>query len=383
MKPNEILKNFEENKAYIEFYDFFQDMSKVSDMKYFFEVMESKEEKDKNQIAKGVIYLSSKQRIFASDIAFLNKYHEYLRMLLEKDIREYYNNKYCCYLYTNQWENLTDIKQSNEVKFFNGMSLKQIDDMLVSKHNEIMLKFRNGEELSHKDRNFLEEEFLSLAYSSGICKEAEGEQDVMYDIVDYFSKYPVNDLSTYRDKQLHILSVLSNRMIKIPGNCIIEFDSNIVIDKNNKKILGCFFQENDIPCIRINCLDFYELRTDIKFLDKMFTVFHELGHFKQDVEFNNFKDAVKKIILMEKDMVVTHGCFYNKHHDDFLIERDADNYALIEIIKEYGKKYPNIINYIVSREKKKKRMDFSEFYLMELDEYNNNLSEEQNKKNSL
>ena len=103
----------------------------------------------------------------------------------------------------------------------------------------------------------------------------------------------------------------------------------------------------------------------------------------QEIEINEFNDDVKEIILMEIDLVRTHRSFYAKYHDSFFIERDADNYAITEIIKEYGEKYPSIVYDILSREQGVERLDPEVFYLMELEEYEKVILDNQGKKNVL
>ncbi len=370
MEVKDILRDVDGKIAYYECVGFFKDMSKVSDIGYFSQIMKTKDEL-KSRIEEGLISLVSKKELEDFEIAFLDKYHEYLGYVLEQDVREYYNNKYCSYLYSNAWDSLSSTDNTDEVKFINGKSLSQIDNLLVDKHNELMERMGKGEELGVSDRKFLEESFLSMAYGSIVYKEIDGEKDLMYDITDYFTKYPIRDISNPRNRQLSILSSLSNRMIQIPSNCAIKFTSDTVVDGRGGRVLGCFgiVRDSGVPCIQINGLDIYELQTEKEFLEKMFTLFHELGHFRQQVEFNEFTDEVKKIILMENDMVETHRSFYEEYHDSFLIERDADNYATIQIIKEYGEQYPQIVNNIVARKQGRKRLDSSDFYLMELEEY--------------
>ena len=383
MEIKEVLRDIDGQLAYYECIDFLKSMSKVSDINYFIQVMERQEEL-KSRIEGCLIYLVSKKELEDFEKVFLDKYYNYLSYILEKDVREYYNNKYCSYLYSNLWNNLTLQDNPNDVKFINGKSLSQIDDLLVDKHNQLMKKIRGGEELDGGDRNFLEESFLSMAYDSIVYKEIDGEKDLMYDIVDYFAKYPINDISNERNRQLYILLFLSRRMTQMSSNCAIKFTSERVIE-DETEVLGCFgmIEDDGVPCLKVNCLDVYDLKTEREFLRKMFTVFHELGHFMQHIEINEFNDDVKKIILMEIDLVRTHRSFYAKYHDSFFIERDADNYAITEIIKEYGEKYPSIVYDILSREQGVERLDPEVFYLMELEEYEKVILDNQGKKNVL
>lgn len=371
-KAKKILKDADRLVAYGMSINFFKDMSQINDINYFIQIMQSKTIKEKQEIEEGIIHLTQKVKkedLKEYQIVFLAKYHQYLQFALENDVREYHNNRYCSYLYSNAWNNLSSSDNPEEVKFINGKTLSQIDDMLISKTNSIMDKIRNNEEIEEKDKMFLEEIFLSMAYDSVIYKEYDGEKDLMYDIVDYFKKYPINDLSTPRNMQLSILCNLSSRMIEIPENCAIQFSNEYTYSTINKTTTSGFYTRTSegVPIICINGLDTYDLRTESDFLEKMFVIFHELGHLNQEhVEFN---DEFKKVIDMEDYLIQNDREFYDKYHDSFCLEWDADNYATIQMIEAYGEQYPKIVTDIVTNQQSRKRIDWPTFYLMELEEY--------------
>lgn len=383
METNNLLKEINNKVAYLECLDFYKDMSKVTDINHFYQIMEQKKE-EKSKIEEGLIYLSSKKQLEDFEIAFLNRYNTYLKSVLEKDVREYFNNKYCIYLYSNLWKKLPQTKNEDEVIFFNGKSLVQIYNDVIDKYNYLIEKINTEEKLEDNDRLFLEETFLFEAYNRAIYKEYKGQKDLMYDIVDYFTKYPIKDLSSSRNKQLYILEKLSKIMIEIKGNSAIMLSSSNDDIKKGYISLGSFgtIDNGQIPCIKLNDLE-YRLNTEKDLLNKIFTLFHEVGHFKQEIEFDDFTDETKKIILMEKAIINKNYSFYLDYHDNFFLEKDADNYAIIEFIKEFGNKYSSIVYEIVSEKQKKTRIDEHTFYLMELEEYEKNLSNEQNKKTHL
>lgn len=353
METNNLLKEINNKVSYLECLDFYKDISKVTDINYFSKIMEQKKE-EKSKIEEGLIYLSSKKQLEDFEITFLNKYHTYLKSVLEKDVREYFNNKYCIYLYSSLWKKLPQTKNEDEINFFNGKSLVQIYNAVIGKYNYLIKKINTEEKLEDNDRLFLEEEFLFEAYNRAIYKEYKGQKYLMYDIVDYFSKYPIKDLSSPRNKQLYILEMLSKKMIEIKGNSAIMFSSNNSDVKSGYVSLGSFFKihNGQIPCIELNNLE-YGLNTEKDLLNKIFDLFHEIGHFKQEVEFDDFTDEAKKLILMEKDIINKNYSFYITYHDSFLLEKDADNYATIEFMKEFGSKYPSIVYEIVSKRQKK------------------------------
>ncbi|MBQ8681522.1 MAG: hypothetical protein IJ509_01240 [Bacilli bacterium] len=380
MEVKNLLKKIDGQILYLEYSNFYEDMSKITDENYFIQVMQTKKGEEKQKIEEGIIYLSQLENPKDYEILFLEKYHRYLITTLEKDTREYYNNSYCNYLYSNLCLSLIATDNLDEFKFINGKSLTQLEYLVVDKHNQIMEKHRSGKELDNNDKKFIEESFLFIAYIDTVYKEAEGEKDLMYDIVDYFAKYPIKDLSDPRSKQLYILSILSSQMLNIPGNCAIQFSTDTIVDERGVKTLGSFgkLQEDGVNCIVINGLDIYELRTVREFLEKMFTLFHELAHLKQ--EYDDFNDEFKKIIEMELYLIKNNKDFYKKYHDSFYIERDADSYAIAQLIEEFNKQYPVIVYNIISNEQNRKRIDWPTFYLMELEEYGRTSTQQDTRK---
>ena len=146
METNNLLKEINNKIAYLECLDFYKDMSKVTDINHFYQIMEQKKE-EKSKIEEGLIYLSSKKQLEDFEIAFLNRYNTYLKSVLEKDVREYFNNKYCIYLYSNLWKKLPQTKNEDEVIFFNGKSLVQIYNDVIDKYNYLIEKINTEEKL--------------------------------------------------------------------------------------------------------------------------------------------------------------------------------------------------------------------------------------------
>jgi len=379
------LKDTDRLVAYAMSINFFEDMSQINDINHFIQIMQSKVNKEKQEIEEGIIYLTQKvkkENLKEYEIIFLKKYHQYLFLTLEKDVKEYYNNAYCNYLFSKTLNDLSSHEKpeaAETVKFINGKTISEIEDITVNEANSIMNKIRNNEEIDANDKKFLEELFLSIAYFSAIYKENDGEKDFMYDVVDYFNKYPINDLSTPRNMQLSILYNLSSRMINYPKNCAIIFSTEYTYSTINQKYtLGFYAKTSEgIPIIGINGLDTYDLKTEKDFLEKMFTIFHELRHFEQEnIEFN---EELKKITEMENYLIKNDREFYRKYHDSFFLESDADNYAIIQLTELYKKQYPKLVSEIIENQIKNKRIDYQTFYPMELEEYNKICQQNQTK----
>lgn len=359
--------------------NFYNDMSKVEDMNYFSQIFEIKNDEEKQKIEEGIIYLSTlveKNELKEYEVIFLEKYHKYLITTLEKDVREYYNNKYCKYLYFGIWNSITTEQQSQEIKFINGKPMEEIDIVLTDKYNKLIENMKSGIVLADNDKKFIEETFLGMAFNNIIYKECDGEKDLMYDIVEFFKKYPNNDISNSRNRQLDMLSVLSSKMIEKSYNCAILFDMDYEDLGNNNISLAHFSKtRSGIPYIKVN--DLGDIYSEQNYLKKMFTIFHELGHLEQ--ENDEFNDEFKKVIEMEHYLIKNDRAFYHKYHDSFCLEWDADNYATTQLIEKYGEQHPKLVTDIVEKKTNKKKIDWATFYLMELEEYGKICQQEQTK----
>lgn len=351
-----------------EYSDFYHDMSQVESMNSFQQILEAKEDQEREKIEEGIIYLSTmpKDKLKDYEVIFQRKYHDYLIDILKKDVRKYYNDKYCKYLYFRIWRLIATNQLDPETKFINGKSMKDIDLSLASQYNKLIEDMQKGIDLKDEDKKFVEETFLAMVLHDIVYKEYAGEKDLMYDIVEFFTRYPIRDISTSRNRQLSLLSILASRMIKIPSNCGIVFDTDYEELGNNNICLGCFSKTpSGIPYIKINDLE--GIYTERSYLERVFTVFHELGHFLQ--KYDEFNDEFNKVIEIERYLVKNDNSFYKMYHDSFCLEWDADNYAITQLIEVYGAQYSKLVTDIVERIINKRRIDWPTFYLMELEEY--------------
>ena len=303
-------------------------------MDFFIQVMQTKEGEEKRKMEEGIIYLSQQPSLKEYERIFLEKYHQYLIVSLENDITEYYNNEYCNTILSNAWSNLLREDNPNEVKFINGKSLGEIDDLLLTKVNQIIEKIDNNIKLDENERNFIETAFLNTLFEDQISKQyQDGEEGLMRVVVDYFKKHPIKELITDRQKQLDILRKLADRMIGYPINSSIRFNKKYEYLGENNVIFATYYSPNSpeqIPTIEINDLNKSSLHSINSYLGRMFTVFHELGHFKQD--YDELDEETRKIIEMEHYLIANNRDFYHQYHDSFFIERDADTYASSQLI---------------------------------------------------
>lgn len=381
MKIKDLFRKIDRQIAYYEATDFYKEASKIKDINNFTVKINDKKEKEK--IEEGLLYLKiykNENEIKDYEKKFLDKYQKYLEIKLKIDVREYMNNKYCQYLYIEAWNNL-EKGQDREKAFIDGRILRDIEDLIIDKTNELIAKIKSNISLDKKDKRFLEENFLTMAESSAVFKGTEEEKDIMYDIVTYFKKYPITNLNSPKNIQLSILSELSKEMIKIPIDSAIMFSVDSIYDVDGTRILGSFgYLEDKTPYIRINELDTYLLNSIEDFLKRMFTVFHELGHFIQKAEFDKYDVKHKKIINIEKVLMNNNRSFYSKYYDNFFIERDADKYAIERINKSYGKKYKDIVEKIISKKEKRIRIDEKAFFELEVAEYEKIMHKNSNQK---
>lgn len=377
MMINDLIKSVDDKISYLENYDFYLEMSKISDIYKFTEIMTKKGIEEKRKIELGIIAMSRQKDLSGVDLTFLAMYHKYLTNILENNPLEYYNNLYCSYMYSSSWRNVKTDNDMKEKKFINGKLLTEIEDILTDKFNSLMNKLRNGKELNEKERNFIEELILDLVMNSGIFKQSiDGEEDLMYDVDFYFKKYPINDISNPRNRFLELIRLLSVKMLEFEGNCAIMFSSDYSKGKNGV-VLGSYFKDtNGISCIKINGVDILNLNNNQDFFEKIFTVFHELGHMHQHDFPELYGDNFKEIMEIEKYIIKHNKDFYDNNHDSFYIERDADFYACSVLLDEYcnkdncHEKYTPIILNITNRELNRKRIDMALFDKMLLDEYN-------------
>lgn len=218
----DLLKNIDRKMVYLECVNFYKNMSEVESSNYFAQVIESKSLEEKTRIENGIIFTRNQEEKKPYEVVFLEKYHQYLKEKLQKDIREYCINQYCLYLYSEDWSRY-EKDDTYHTFCINGELLDGIEEKIVGKHNEIMENISLKKEISDLDRKFLEENFLRMVYETIIYKEFKGEKDWIYEIAAYFDKYPVTDLESPRNRQLSILACLSKRMLEISGNSAIHF----------------------------------------------------------------------------------------------------------------------------------------------------------------
>ena len=365
MNIRDMLKGLDGKISYYECAELIEKLKESKDTKLFKEILE-KESDQKDKLESSLIYLVSNNK----EKGFIEKYNKYLVKELENDVRNYLNNKYCLYLlFIAIMNDESDGTDNLEKLFINDKTINKCLDDIEEKEEKLLKKLNNNEELENTDKIFLENAFSFFPSVFVIHKEVEGEEGLISVIVKYFNKYPIKDLTTPRSKQLYILYILSKKLMELPGNCGLSY--TLKEQKRGNLIINGFVYTayDGIPEIAINDLDLYSLDSDIELLEKIFTLFHEVGHIRQNLKLKEYTKEEIELIDLENKIISRRKDFYNKHHADFYIELDADTYAINEIINEYGKTYPKIVKDIVEKRNNTKRMSFDKFYQLELEEY--------------
>lgn len=128
--------------------------------------------------------------------------------------------------------------------------------------------------------------------------------------------------------------------------------------------------------ITINYADQLLFENNEKIAEVLFTIFHEIGHILQQ----NCKDRYDSDMLdiFEKEYFVLKNdrAFYNKYHDNFTIEQDADLYALDTMDQLFLDIYPQFCDYLMKRMQSKNLIDPELFTKLFFEKYEQLLNEQ-------
>ncbi len=361
---NKIFRTTDRLINYHDYEAIYKELSNIESIKDFCKSV-SKYENDRN-FMDGIIEVKDRAKEEKWALSFIYKYHVYLSDKIDMDYREYINNPYCLYRYL---EDLDNPKK----RYLDGKLIIEIDFLLSKKYDSLIRKVYNGEKIDERDKDFIEQTFLCNAYYGVISKYDDGMKGMMFDVVSYFKKYPIDDFKDPKKRQLFFLNELSKRILEVKPNCSIQFSFDKV-----KNCLGSFSfsEEDDDPIIKINALDIYDIESKKDFVKKHFTILHEFGHFLMKfVKYPSFSDSEKRIVDMEETIIEEDDEFYSKYHDSFFLEKFADFYALDELDKCYNDK-----NKFLTRDEGFRRlvlavMNFERigterFFEMEIEKYN-------------
>ena len=338
-------------------------------------VLDDMKENDKEELEEGIIGLTLREEISKEEKSFLNKYKRFVMNKANKNNMEYLNNNYLSFLYHKEFEKIA--KDKNYDSQINQKSIWDIYQELCDKFNEISDKLKNNTNLTSEEHKFFKKYILSTVFYDTINKKYEGENDIMYDVVEYFDKYPITKFDNIENRQLYILYNLSKQLLKIDVDSVVTFDRY----HNEKDIEseGFFTKLNDGRYrINISNLDDLYLKDEKTMFESLFTVFHELGHLMQEINNDSYPKEIQELFKWERYIINKDNDFYNRYHDSFYLEKDADMFALNRILDLFKNEKPeNIVN-LINKYEKKKRIDFPKFYNMVFQRYNQLLANQEN-----
>lgn len=345
-------------------------LSKIQNNNEFNDALNKIKGKEKKELEEAVIGLTYCDTLSKEEQSFLNRYNDYCMQKSKNDIMEYLNNEYLKFLFINK--SLEYHKDTNKKVILNGIKISDLQESLDKKYNEIIKKM-DSEKLHSKEIDFIINFYeVCVNYYEIEYNDNDG---LMSDLVKFFDKYSLDNLDLGMKRKMFILYSLSKELIKYPCNSIIRF-----VDYDSKQIrkLGYFVKINDntglINIYRTNSI-FTE--SEEEFIEILFTIYHELGHFVQEFDSDEYTDEEKRIIKMEKKVIHNNRKFYSKYHDNFFCEIDADCFAIKMLEKNiHHEKLKSVISKEINRSN---RIDQDTFIKLLLEEYDKCNQEELSK----
>lgn len=356
----------------------FLQLNSIDDDFVLFSMLDDMQEYEKEELEKAIIGLELREEISEEEINFLNRYKSYVMNKSSKNNMEYLNNNYLSYLYHKEFEKI--VQDSNYDSQINQKSIWDIYQDLCDKFNEISAKLKNNAELTNEEHKFFKKFILSAVFYNTINKKYEGENDIMYDVVEYFDKYPITKFDNVENRQLYILYILSKQLLQIDVDSVVTFDR--YHDEEDIRSNGFFKKINDGRYqINISNLDDIYLKDEKTMFESLFTIFHELGHLMQEINKDSYPEEIQELFEWERYIINNDNGFYKRYHDSFYLEKDADMFALNKMLDLLKNEKPDIIMNLINKYEAKKRIDFSIFYNIIFQRYNHLLANQE--KNSV
>ena len=356
----------------------FLQLNSIDDDFVLFSMLDDMQEYEKEELEKAIIGLELREEISKEEINFLNRYKSYVMNKSSKNNMEYLNNNYLSYLYHKEFEKI--VKDSNYDSQINQESIWDIYQGLCDKFNEISTKLKNNAELTNEEHKFFKKFILSAVFYNTINKKYEGENDIMYDVVEYFDKYPITKFDNVENRQLYILYILSKQLLQIDVDSVVTFDR--YHDEEDIRSNGFFKKINDGRYqINISNLDDIYLKDEKTMFESLFTIFHELGHLMQEINKDSYPEEIQELFEWERYIINNDNGFYKRYHDSFYLEKDADMFALNKMLDLLKNEKLDIIMNLINKYEAKKRIDFSSFYNIIFQRYNHLLANQE--KNSV
>ena len=319
---NNVLHKSDRMLNYYEIQDIIDKLVKLDDIKTT-DAINNLETKIQKKLENAMIYLYDKKDKTKDELILLDKYNNYVLNEINKDGKKIMNNSYFSFV-------LSIIEQSDN-KTVLGKNLDDIINIFDNELDNISKKILNDKILSKEEQEFYENSTIFIAINSFI------DSSDIQEINCYFNNYPVKNLDDNKNKQLFILFLLCKNIVEIGGNVCIKFNDDLEIDSNKFVTFGNFGRLADGRyLLEINDIDSYNLNDDSEFYRLIFTIFHELGHLNQDINYDKYSNDDKRRMDVEKVFLNQDRDFYIKHHDNFFVEQDANMYAIKILLNEFG-----------------------------------------------
>lgn len=296
-------------------------MSRINDIKEFGDILNNMTEEDKKDFEEAVIGLTYYETMTPEEQLFLEKYENYYFDKATNDSKYYFNNRYLKFLYINKVSEYM-LDSSKKVNM-HGIDILNLTDNINNEYNRLIQKM-NFENLNDDDKKFIKN-FFDVC-SDYFAIENSDDNDIMLDVVKFFDKYPLENLKTPENQKMYILYTLSKELIKYDCNSLIRFNNFDAVDLKEMAFFKKINENTGI--ININRMNSIFFDSDKKFIEKLFTIYHELGHFEQEFGIREYTSEEKELIDMELNMIDVNRDFYRKYHDNFFLERDADSFAI-------------------------------------------------------
>ena len=373
VKEMRYLRIFTENM------NFLLELNRIEDDETLFKKLDKMSECKKEILEDSIIGLynlnSEENNIFKT---FLDRYKKYIIEKSNTDVMYYLNNRFLNLFYC---EELTK-KDTN--KAYDGIILgrifENIYDEIYNKYLELNEKIDKNEKLSEEEISFMKKLYINFALFESFSVDVDGSEENDYDIIDFCNQYPLNIEKSLEDQQIFLIYNIVKSLITIKGKYHIIFNQyHVGNDYNTLGSVSNYKGRADEFLITINYTNQILFENKDQIVDVLFTVFHEIGHILQ----RNCKDSYDSDMLdiFEKEHFVLKNdrAFYNKYHDSFTIEQDANLYAFNTMIDLFLDTYPEFCDYTMKRMKSKKLIDSELFTKLFFEKYEQLKSEQNNK----
>lgn len=353
-------------------------LAQIQDDDILFKKFEEMSLQEKEKLEDSIIGLysldSKESSVFKT---FIDRYTKYVTQKSNNDVMFFLNNRFLNYLYS------AELLKKNENKAYNGSVLgRNIDDIyddIDNKYFELNEKLDKKIKFTEEEISFMKKLYINCAQFESIFVDADLSEENDYDIINFCNQYPLDIENSIDDQQVFLIYNIIKSLINIKGKYHIIF--NQFESEKNFKNLGSvsnFKGRDDEYLISIYYTDqiFFDSMKNIA--DVLFTIFHEIGHILQSNCKEKYDSDMLDIFEDEYFILENDRDFYDKYHDNFLIEQDANLYAFNIMTKLFNDSYPEFCDYALKKMKSKNLIDSKLFTKLFYEKYEQLLNEKNN-----